>query len=164
MQFSENHPPTTHHHHGLMTCPSSLCLVQRPLSVTPGRCFAGFSSSELSSDEEKSSWIQLWTQHDMSSPENILCKMLGILGDLLWKMKAQWNPDVNQFLRQKIVSLYMFLSGIWQPEHQREWFRKFSAASYDSPSNSLQQVPIFANFLCHWFKFAAAKQIASQLA
>ena len=116
-----NHPPPTNHHqHGLMTCPSSLCLVQRPLSVTPGRCFLGVPSSELSSDEEKSSWIHLWTQHDMSSPENILCKMLGILGDLLWKMKvwkgtpiflaksAQWNPDVNQFLRQKIVSLCFF--------------------------------------------------------
>ena len=76
-------PPTTHHQHGLMTCPSSLCLVQRPLSVTPGRCFAGFSSSELSSDDEKSSWIHLWTQHDMSSPEKILCKLLEIPGDLL---------------------------------------------------------------------------------
>ena len=87
---SQGQPPParTTHHHGLMTHPSSLCEVQRPLSVTPGRCFTGgVPSSELSSDDS-SSWIHVWTQHDMSSQEKIWCKLLEIPGDLACKNQS----------------------------------------------------------------------------
>ena len=123
MQVSENHqPPTTNWWSDDMSkfpVPSAA-----PSKCHTGEVFLGVPSSGTLVGWKKSSWIHLWTRHDMSSPEKILCKLVGnswwsgmknksLEGNTNFLAKsAQWNPDVNQILRLKLTDIlfYLFLS------------------------------------------------------
>ena len=67
-------------------------------SAAPSKC--------LSSDE-KSSWIHLWTRNDMSSPENILCKLLETPGDLLWKMKVWKGTPISSLNQHNEILMWI---------------------------------------------------------